>query len=68
MGEESTIKQEGKKCNPKGGKQKFRPIIKSTYKSNIEYLDDSTYTCGYTSDADKFKESTKVITRYVIRK
>ena len=65
-GKDPKIKHEGEKRNPKGRKWNFHTITKSIYKRKNKSW--RTYTCGYPLNTAKFKEYTKVIIRYVIRK
>ena len=44
------------------------PPKKSTFRSNIEELEEATFSCGLPTDAATFEESTGTITRYVMRK
>ena len=40
---------------------------KSTYKGLIKKIEDATFTCGLSTDAATFEESTDAIARYIAR-
>ena len=64
------VKQEGGGRRT-GGFARFPPRAppkKSTFRSNIEELEEATFTCGLLTGAATFEESTNTIAWYVMRK